>query len=417
MNPKRSAPKPILDNLDAIGEPRKQQHFNVSPFFAGDPVPGADIDYECALKFLASYDGSKATFNSYRRDIERLLQWAWRIENTAAFKLKREDIEAFIKFCCDPPKAWMGTVNVARFKNENGQRVPNPRWRPFTVTQSKAKNRAGDEVDKDAYVMKSETIKALLAILKSFYDYLLDEDLIVANPVARIRQKSKFIKKEQSPKSVYRLSNIQWDYLIETAEKLAEEDPDIHERTLFVMNCLYAMYLRISELVADGNSIPLMNSFQRDSDKSWWFHVTGKGNKDRKIVVSDAMLKALKRYRRFRGLPPLPSLDDIEPLVPKRLGKGPMRSTRHLREIIQGCFDKAYEQMLQDGLEEDAGELRSATVHWLRHTGISEDVKNRPREHVRDDAGHSSFQTTEKYIDVEDRERHQSGKKKLIKEV
>ena len=35
--------------------------------------------------------------------------------------------------------------------------------------------------------------------------------------------------------------------------------------------------------------------------------------------------------------------------------------------------------------------MRRATVHWLRHTGISEDIKSgRPREHVRDDARHSS---------------------------
>lgn len=53
-------------------------------------------------------------------------------------------------------------------------------------------------------------------------------------------------------------------------------------------------------------------------------------------------------------------------------------------------------------------------MHWLRHTGISEDVKIRPREHVRDDAGHSSSAITDKYIDVESRERHYSAKKKMI---
>lgn len=42
--------------------------------------------------------------------------------------------------------------------------------------------------------------------------------------------------------------------------------------------------------------------------------------------------------------------------------------------------------------------------HWLWHTGISEDVKIRPREHVRDDAGHSSSAITDKYIDIELRE-------------
>ena len=45
--------------------------------------------------------------------------------------------------------------------------------------------------------------------------------------------------------------------------------------------------------------------------------------------------------------------------------------------------------------------MRAATVHWLRHTGISEDVKHRPREYVRDDAGHSSSAITDRYIDIE----------------
>ena len=54
-------------------------------------------------------------------------------------------------------------------------------------------------------------------------------------------------------------------------------------------------------------------------------------------------------------------------------------------------------------------------MHWLRHTGISEDVKIRPREHVRDDAGHSSGSITDKYIDVELHKRHESARQKRIK--
>ncbi len=59
-------------------------------------------------------------------------------------------------------------------------------------------------------------------------------------------------------------------------------------------------------------------------------------------------------------------------------------------------------------------EPHHATVHWLRHTGISDDVKRRPREHVRDDAGHSSGAITDKYIDVELSARAKSAKAKLI---
>lgn len=71
---------------------------------------------------------------------------------------------------------------------------------------------------------------------------------------------------------------------------------------------------------------------------------------------------------------------------------------RKARYIVQQCFDVAFERMRKDGLEDDAAELKAATVHWLRHTDISEDVKIRPREHGRDDAGHSSMQTTDRYI-------------------
>lgn len=55
----------------------------------------------------------------------------------------------------------------------------------------------------------------------------------------------------------------------------------------------------------------------------------------------------------------------------------------------------------------------------MKRTGtlISEDVKVRPREHERDDAGHSSMQTTDRYIESDARERHRSGKKKQIKDL
>ena len=61
--------------------------------------------------------------------------------------------------------------------------------------------------------------------------------------------------------------------------------------------------------------------------------------------------------------------------------------------------------------------MESATVHWLRHTGISDDInkRGRPISHVRDDAGHSSSAITDRYNDIELKERYKSAKnKKLI---
>ena len=159
-----------------------------------------------------------------------------------------------------------------------------------------------------------------------------------------------------------------------------------------------------------------MNHFFRDADENWWFTTVGKGNKQRQIAVSDTMIEALKRWRTYLGLTPLPSLADQSPLLPKAIGHGAMSNSTYIRSIIQTCFDQAITKLIQDGHGEDADSLREATVHWLRHTGISDDVKHRPREHVRDDAGHGSGAITDKYIDVNLKDRHRTAKNKVIQE-
>jgi len=416
MNPKRIPPTPIIDNLNFIGNPFKQKKFSAKKFI-DQKIRGADKDLEYALKFLYSYNGSSATYNSYRREIERLLQWCWKIERISVLSLKREHIEEFIHFCINPPLAWIGTKNVARFKNNNGNRAVNKDWRPFVTTVSKLDFLNGAEADPKQFVLSQSAIKSIFSIISSFYGFLIQESLVEANPVALIKQKSKFIVKEQSKPTIRRISNLQWDYVLETAELMADEKPEEYERTLFIMNCLIAMYLRISELVSDERSTPLMANFYKDDDGNWWFDVTGKGNKNRSITVCDDMLKALKRYRKYLGLSQLPQHGEQIPLISKALGKGSITSTRHIRRIVQLCFDAAYNRMKEDGLKSDAIELKEATVHWLRHTGISEDVKFRPREHVRDDAGHASMATTDRYIDSDLRERHESGRKKRIKDI
>jgi len=66
--------------------------------------------------------------------------------------------------------------------------------------------------------------------------------------------------------------------------------------------------------------------------------------------------------------------------------------------------------MIENGESENAIELSSASTKWLRNTGISRDLKDRPIEHVRDDAGHTSCETTLFYSDSFDRDRASSKK-------
>jgi site-specific recombinase XerD len=407
-------PTPLFDSLEHLSHDI-QMPVEIQSRLSAAVLKNAMSDYSHTCQFLHAYRGSADTYKSYRREIERLLQWSWFIQEKTLADLRRTDMENFLEFCQSPPKDWIGTKHVQRFVNDNGARVINPEWRPFIATISKKAHRDGLIPNSKTYMLSQSALQAIFSILSSFYNYLEHEDYTAGNPIAQIRQKSKFLRKHHSKKTIRRLSELQWAYIIETAEALAEENPPLHERTLFIMNALFAMYLRISELAASARWIPQMGHFHKDMDNNWWFKTVGKGNKERDISVSNAMLEALKRYRVHLQLSSLPSPGESTPLIIKAIGKGPVQGTRHIRKIVQFCFDKTIERLHKDGFNEDAEMIMAATVHWLRHTGISEDVKTRPREHVRDDAGHSSSAITDQYIDIELRERHASAKKKLIK--
>ena len=407
----RPHPAPIFDNLDYLPDPFRNGPEMIAPKLSKDQQQ----DYFFSLRYLISYKGSSATFNSYRREVERLLQWLW-LESSLNLKtIKREHIEQFLEFSIRPPKDWIGTKNVSRFKSRQGERIHNPEWRPFVVPYNKALKQKSTA---EAYAPSQKAIQSTFAILSSFFNFLIQEEFVSANPVALVRQKSRFIQKTQTAAPVRRISNYQWDEVMRVAESLANMQPEQHERTLFILNCLLGMYLRISELVADERATPVMGDFRTDADRNWWFHVVGKGNKSRMITVSNGMISALKRYRAHLGLPDLPFPGENTPLISKIHGNGPVTSTRQIRNLVQQCFDLAYESLAAKGQSSEASELKAATVHWLRHTGISEDVKIRPREHVKEDAGHSSMATTDKYIDSELRERHASAiNKKIIRQA
>lgn len=370
-------------------------------------------DFSYSLNFLKSYTGSQGTFNSYRREAERLLQWSWLIKEVTIDELKREDVEQYIHFCQNPPNSWISLKKVPRFIEKEGRRIPNEEWRPFVVTISKSAIKNGKQPDIEQFSLSQGATQEIFAILSTFFNFLIAEEYLVSNPVALIRQKSKFIRKRQQNTPIRRLSLIQWQAVLNAAESLANESPEKHERTRFMLSILFGMYLRISELAASDRWIPSMNDFAKDSNGHWWFTTVGKGNKERQIAVSESMLDSLIRWRSFLGLTPLPSPADNSPLIPRIRGNGPMSDTAPIRRIIQNCFDLAGEELRRTGHAEEADNLSSATVHWLRHTGISEDVKIRPREHVRDDAGHSSSATTDRYIDIEKQARYQSAQKKL----
>ena len=403
-------PIPLFDTLDHLTLPGERLKAYLGII---DPVI-AEQECRYCVEFLKSYAHSQDTFNAYRREVERFLQWAFLIQNKALKEITRNDVREYLDFVASPPLSWIATKTVDRFvTNELGERVPNSQWRPFVARLSKLAHSKGTTLKKAAYQLGNKSIEAIFAGLSSFFVFLQQENYLEVNPISLIRQKKGYIQRQQTQKVTRKLSRLQWDYVIAEAELMAKEDLQ-HERTLFLMSAFYLLGLRISELAYVAPRHAFMNNFAPDKNSLWWYTTVGKGNKLRDVAVPNELLSALKRYRKSLGLSALPSRGEATPLFPKLRGKQGL-GTRQLRNLVQKVFDRAITKLAAAGKQDEAEDLATATVHWLRHTAISSEVEYRPREHIRDDVGHENPATMEKYIDTDRLARHESAQTKRLR--
>lgn len=81
-------------------------------------------------------------------------------------------------------------------------------------------------------------------------------------------------------------------------------------------------------------------------------------------------------------------------------------------------FGNALGRMRSDGFPDDeVKNLRSASLHWLRHTSATADAKVRDRKDLQADLRHQSLATTvDTYYSSRDEERHRSDKSLSIED-
>lgn len=422
--------------------------------------------YKAVRSFLRSYEGNTATYNSYRTHVERLLLWTLLVCKKPLLEMTRQDGERFMEFCITPPADWIGPVVKARYQRIGGRVASetdtfavNPQWRPFFLTVKKPVLKLAEEQHKEPevkpYKMKQDSIAQIFAVCGSFFQWASDEGLSEnINPIRAIKQKSKYKQRVVADEKAKSLTALQWSFVLETAKILADKAADelkvvqeefrdtyeyldkkekqalrkklrlaqnnqiISERTLFIIATIYSMYLRVSDMVGRDNWEPMMSDFRKDDHGNWWFHVIGKGNKSAKISVKDEYMKVwMARYRLFLGMTPSPSSDDSAPLLESVKGRAGL-SEGHIRSVVQEVFDKALERMKDDGFpDDDIKHLRSASLHWLRHTSATADAKVRDHKDLQADLRHQSLATTvDTYYNSRDEERHRSNKNLSIED-
>ena len=384
-----------------------------------------DLNY--SSEFLFEYSKkSEATYNRFRNEIERFLLWSWLIAEKSVIDLKRVDIDEYIDFFWSPPSSWMATKIAARIKCEKGKCKLNTKWRPFVAKISKTERSLSVKHGKDVEIKKKdyqpsiESLKACFVALNAYYEFLILEEYTESNPVKVSKKRCPYFVEDMTSKDVMRLTDLQWDVIVDTAEKMANENHR-YERYLFLVMAVKALKLRISELAVrkstrsdDIEWTPAFGHFYINKEY-WVLKVFGKGRKTREVTVPDALLPYLDRYRKHLGLLGRPTKGEKQPIIGKERGSGGM-TARHLTRLIQEIFDKAVEILNSEGHKEQANELRAASTHYLRHTQASQEVSaGRPLKHISDDLGHASLKTTdEEYVQSDLRARGESARKTTI---
>lgn len=412
---------PLFDraSLDE-GNPVVNQHLAELSLAA---VPEAGLIYQFAVQYLAESAHHDNNFKAYRSELTGFLHWCFDVAKQSPVSLDRRGFGQYILYCQAPPNELIAYRNVAQFVADAGWqcRLPNPHWRPFLGKKGQP------------YQLSPRALATKVAILSSFYTFLIDEELTERNPATQWMRHN--ARSRQVPVSLAwdgeddlkAFSELQWSYVMATARAMAEQAPERHERTLFLVSLLYGCYLRISEVAARPGFSPVMGQFRRDSKTGvWGFRVpVSKGGKRRNVAVSKDLLVALERYRRFLGLSPLPAPGDSTPLFIRQKAAGRGREqgqlnanlgVRQLREEIDKLISHACDAAMADGFTQDAQEMREMTAHNIRHTGISHDINlnHRPLSHVQADAGHDSIHTTSLYLHTAVQERHQSASNKKL---
>ena len=137
--------------------------------------------------------------------------------------------------------------------------------------------------------LAARSINRKISTLKSYYDFLISERYIDLNPVLGLD-----LPKYQ-PKLPDCLNIEEVKTLIEYCERNTAPEAI---RLKAMINLLYASGLRVSELVSLKYSKLLVDQSRGEISKV--FAITGKGNKERAVIINDQTVVAITEYLKVR---------------------------------------------------------------------------------------------------------------------
>lgn len=212
---------------------------------------------------------------------------------------------------------------------------------------------------------EKKTISRHISTLRSFYKYLLEENIIKKNPMILI----------SNPKLDKKLPNFLYYDELEILLNIPDKDTTLGLRDALILELLYSTGIRVSEL------INIKMSDINFSDKK--ILILGKGNKERYVLYGNVLSDLLDLYiSKSRSV----LNKNSEYLILNKNGK--QITDRGIRLIISKILK--------------AGEINChVSPHTLRHTFATHLLENgADLKSVQELLGHSNLSTTQVYTHV-----------------
>jgi len=208
---------------------------------------------------------------------------------------------------------------------------------------------------------RKSSIARKISTLRSFFKYLVKEELIASNPAKSVStpKREKFLPSTLTVDEAFRLM-----------ESPSEEEKAQAVRNRAILELLYSSGLRVSELVGlNWNRLDLELGIVK---------VMGKRSKERIVPVGSKAIEALNAYSEERG-----TVEGEDPVFIN--GRGGRLTTRTVARIVKNYTERS-------------GIFRKISPHSLRHTFATHllDSGADIRE-IQEMLGHASLSTTQRY--------------------
>lgn len=357
----------------------------------GEALIGAGNDAEAIAVFLQEYKDSPETLRSYAKEVERLLLWCIHVAKINISSLRRNHLTEYQDFLKNPgpKKLWCGP-SIARLKKDGSF---NPAWRPFV-------NGLGEN-----------SLKKSIKILDSFFNYLVQTNYLIGNPLAVDRRRKR--RNQSKPRIVDRY--LELDEIQAVLKALSQYPVDDDTRCFQVIRAKYIILLLFYSglRIAEAANHTMGNFIQREGN--WFLRVIGKGKKLREIPMPDELKEALADFRLKAGLPsPEPQFHEKTPLIPMQNLMQSI-SPRRIDQILKWAFHLGANQFEPDHPQK-ASKLRQASAHWLRHSYVTYLLDSgAPLKVAQENAGHSDIGTTMLYRHVAQTDRFEATRSLSLK--